>query len=94
MKDEEPKQETLEEAAEKYIKKQKYHSLEIDDKIFEAILYGAKWQQQQNKNKYSEEEVRNLLIECCGEVSCEDGALVGKSPEELVKWIDMKFKKK
>ena len=57
-------------------------------------LRAAQLAQQQNKNLYSEEEVRNLLIECCGEVSCEDGALVGKSPEELVKWIDMKFKKK
>ena len=36
--------ETLEEAAEIFIKKQNFNSLEIDDKIFEAILFGAKWQ--------------------------------------------------
>lgn len=49
------KKETLEEAAEKFIKKQEYDSLEIDDKIFEAILFGAKLQQEhynkQFKNK-------------------------------------------
>jgi len=43
------KQETLEEAAEIFIKKQNFNSLEIDDKIFEAILFGAKWQQEQEK---------------------------------------------
>lgn len=40
------------------------------------------------------EEVKQMLIECCSEVSCEDGVLVGKSSAELVKWIDTKFKKK
>ena len=43
------RQETLEEVAEKFIKKQNFNSLEIDDKIFEAILFGAKWQQEQEK---------------------------------------------
>ena len=41
---EEPKQETLEEAAEKFIKLLDFTSLEIDDKLFEAILFGANWQ--------------------------------------------------
>ena len=49
----------LEEAAEKFIKKQEYNSLEIDDKMFEAIVFGAKWQQERS---YSEEEVVNILI--------------------------------
>ena len=48
------KQETLEEAAEIFIKKQNFNSLEIDDKIFEAILFGAKWQQERS---YSEEDM-------------------------------------
>jgi hypothetical protein len=43
---------------------------------------------------YSEEEVRHLLIECCGEVSCEDGALLGKTPDDLANWIDIKLKNK
>ena len=29
-----------------------------------------------------------LLLDSCGEVSCEDGKLLGKSPEELYKWIE------
>ena len=32
--------------------------------------------------------IQKLLIECCGEISCEDGKLLGKSPEELYKWIE------
>ena len=40
------------------------------------------------KDSYSREEVVKLLIDCCGEVSCEDGKLLGKNPEELYKWIE------
>lgn len=40
------------------------------------------------KNKWNREEVEKLLIMCCGEVSCEDGILVGKHPADLVKWIE------
>jgi hypothetical protein len=43
---------------------------------------------------YSEEEVKQMLIDCCGEVYCEDGTLMGKTPVELYKWIDKQFKKK
>lgn len=81
-------QETLEEASFRFYPEDEQWT---DRHIF---TLGAKWQQEQDRNKYSEEEVRNLLIECCGEVSCEDGTLVGKSPAELVEWIDTKFKKK
>lgn len=45
---EEPKQETLEEAAEKYWAKQPYNQ--------DAFEEGAKWQQEQDKNKYSDEK--------------------------------------
>ena len=58
---EEPKQETLEEAAERYvdtIPNLIYTSREGAIISFQA---GAKWQQQQNKNLYSEEEVRKML---------------------------------
>ena len=48
----------LEEAAEKFIKKQEYNSLEIDDKMFEAIVFGAKWQQERG---YNEEDMISLL---------------------------------
>ena len=42
-----PKQEILEETAEQFINKLDFNSLEIDDKIFDAIMFGAKWQQEQ-----------------------------------------------
>lgn len=48
----------------------------------------------QAERMYSEEDVKQMLIDCCGEVSCEDGVLVGKTPVELYKWIDEQFKKK
>ena len=40
------------------------------------------------KDYKSREEVVKLLVDCCGEVSCEDGKLLGKNPEELYKWIE------
>ena len=40
------------------------------------------------KDYYTREEVVKLLVDCCGEVSCEDGKLLGKNPEELYKWIE------
>jgi hypothetical protein len=46
--------ETLEEAAEKYWVKQPYNE--------DAFIDGAKWQQER---MYSEEEVRELLIQRC-----------------------------
>lgn len=40
------------------------------------------------KESWNKEEVKQLLIDCCGEVSCEDGKLVGKEPSELYYWIE------
>jgi hypothetical protein len=54
---EEPKQETLEEAVRIHLDKNKYSSPLTYAQI------GAKWQQEQEKNKYSEEEVRQMLWE-------------------------------
>jgi hypothetical protein len=106
---EEAKQETLEEAVNKFKKtdvyineikqetleevlsKNGYHDKFSDDLWKEGVEFGVKWQQ---KRRYSEEEVKQMLIDCCGEVSCEDGLLAGKTPVELYKWIDEKFKKK
>jgi hypothetical protein len=47
----EPKQETLEEVAEKFAKK---FGSEIDSTRYYAFINGAKWQQEQDKNKFSE----------------------------------------
>lgn len=86
----------VEEAAKNHWKMQYIMALDESTKpyIIQDFIAGAKWQQEQDKNKYSEEEVKNLLIECCGEISCEDGILVGKFPEELAEWIDKKLEER
>ena len=55
----EPKQETLEEVIKQYCL-QKYGQGYYPD-IEKGIEFGAKWQQGQDKNKYSEEEVLDVL---------------------------------
>jgi hypothetical protein len=56
---EEPKQETLEEA----MRNNGYHD-QISDALWrEGVHFGAKWQQEQNKNKFSEEELMESFIE-------------------------------
>jgi hypothetical protein len=60
MEKEEPKQETLEEVAERLYSDKEYPMYgEIRRHSFIA---GAKWSQEQDKNKYSEEEVFRLLV--------------------------------
>jgi hypothetical protein len=49
------KQETLEEA-------KKYAELSYYGDEVDAFVRGAKWQQEQDKNKYSEEEVKKVLL--------------------------------
>ena len=51
----EPKQETLEEVAKKI-----YGSEELKDVEYYAFINGAKWQQEQDKKRYSEEEVETI----------------------------------
>jgi hypothetical protein len=94
---EEPKQETLYEAAEKYAE----HQLTgIDDKFskFECIndfIAGAEFQQQQDKNKYSEEEVRQMLWDL-GDVlfnNNQNGIKEGE-PKKYIEEIIEQFKKK
>jgi hypothetical protein len=55
---EEPKQETLEE----FINSQPYYG-SCTTEYLEGIEIGAKWQQEQNKNKFSEEELYKLTLE-------------------------------
>jgi hypothetical protein len=54
------KQETLEEAADKKIMKIGYKSDKQYFKFLDLIKFGAKCQQEQDKNKYSEKEVLNF----------------------------------
>jgi hypothetical protein len=57
-----PKQETIEEAIDRIAKEDGY---DIDGSkvadFVDGMVKGAKWQQEQDKNKYSEEEVKEIL---------------------------------
>lgn len=56
------KQETLEEAKQRYVYDKYKQSL--DDVVNNAIDFGAKWKQEQDKNKYSEEDMDNYAEYC------------------------------
>jgi hypothetical protein len=64
---EEPKQETLEEAAEKWVFETNGHKWSNNDDTvgdnFASFIAGTKWQQEQDKNKFSEEDLREAFIE-------------------------------
>ena len=70
----------LEEAAEKYWDRQPYNE--------DAFKEGAKWQQEQNKNLYSEEEVYTLLNDALWDLS-----KMGYNQKNLDEWFEQ-FKKK
>jgi hypothetical protein len=80
----EPLQETIEEAAEMYIQSKNpqwtpYHKQSFKD--------GVKWQQEQDKNKYSEEEVRQMFNRY-------NEIIAHRDIEEWQPWIEKQFKKK
>jgi hypothetical protein len=54
------KQETLEEAAEKHFLNSP-DAYGINEECRNSFIEGAKWQQEQDKNKYSEEEVHKII---------------------------------
>jgi hypothetical protein len=55
--------ETLEEFIQKsYPKTDSHYDFTVTSKIRNGIRLGAKWQQEQDNNKYSEEEVYDILI--------------------------------
>jgi hypothetical protein len=80
---EEPKQETLEEVAEKYATNHGMMAYVFPEKK-ESFIQGAKWQKEQDKNKYSEEEVVKLLIKFNQEI---------QEVENVREWFE-EFKKK
>ncbi len=96
---EEIKQETLEEvvwklAKQKFEEKCNYkpnlanpQDLLVMSSIQEGILIGAKWQKEQNKNLYSEEEVRQMFNRY-------NEVIAHRDNEEWQVWIDKQFKKK
>lgn len=87
-------EETLEEAAEKYAnKKGDIPTTKLEDAIFkQGFIDGAKWQQEQNKNLYSEEDLREAFRQ--GEQNINYSEIYGldsKLTEQ--EWFE-KFKKK
>lgn len=75
---EEPKKEMLEEASTNYAN----YNLQLHNAIKEAVKFGAKWQQEQNKNLYSEEDVIELNLRYLQEL--------GKQQSENGHWINFK----
>jgi len=63
------RKETLEEAAAKYVKT-KWEPAQEENR--ESFIDGAKWQQTQDKNKFSDEEVLELLLNCPGPYLTDD----------------------
>ena len=56
-----PKQETLEEAAERLYQEGLRNDLGLS--FHDGVKFGAKWQQEQDKNKYSEEDLIDAFNE-------------------------------
>jgi hypothetical protein len=79
--------ETLEEAAEKTYKKLYEGEPLTQDVPIDAFKQGAKWQQEEDKKLYSEEEVINLLYI---RSMCQEHY---ESDAEIREWFN-KFKKK
>ena len=65
---EESKQETLEEAAGRIRKKLIYAPIGIIPNFNDGFEEGTKWQQEQDKNKYNEEEVKSFLNSIISEI--------------------------
>ena len=79
---EEPKQETLEEAIKQELENHFFSNISEIKQAEYFINFGAKWQQEQDKNKYSEEDVRGMLEDMSRYVSTKEmrvGLLFGYS---------------
>jgi hypothetical protein len=87
---EEPKQETLEEAANKYVEDFElsfYDTVEeipVKEIAKKDFIQGAKWQQER---MYSEEEVKEII-----KLSCEEGMLIQRTINDKVKIPYMRIK--
>ena len=89
---EEPKQETVEEAAEKWVFETNSHKWSNNDNSagdnYGSFLNGAKWQAERS---YSEEEVKKLLISCKDQLS--GGDLEDyHSDSEVIEWFKKRNK--
>ena len=79
--------EIIEEAAEKFYPPKTTDLICSPKLIRDSFIAGAKWQQEQNKNMYSEEEVRKMF-------SRYNEVIAHRDIEEWQPWIDEQFKKK
>ena len=87
---EEPKQETLEEAAVEFAKNHSIYPTAQDDTEY-GFINGAKWQQEQAKKMYSEEEAGELVYTIIGQYARHYGIMIdGAKLNELFE----EFKKK
>jgi hypothetical protein len=90
----EPKQETLEEVAERFYGEEEIvNDYDISGYLQSAFLTGAKWQQEQDKNKYSEEEVIVMINEF-DKFLLDNRGMQGLIREEKIKQFFKQFKKK
>jgi len=88
--DEMKKQETLEEAINSYIYKTSKEQ-KLSEILENAIRFGAKWQQEQDKNKFSERDFKQIVCNIVGELACANNMTFnGAILDELFN----KFKKK
>jgi hypothetical protein len=69
---EEHKQETLEEAIKQELEDYFFSNISEIKKAEYFISFGAKWQQEQDKNKYSEDDVRGMLEDMSRYVSTKE----------------------
>ena len=89
----EHKQETFEDAAKDFIENTMKFSFTSNDtktlanRMLKCVEFGAKWQQEQDKKLYSEEEVRKMF-------SKYNEVIAHRDIEELQPWIDKQFKEK
>jgi hypothetical protein len=87
--------ETLEETAEKFLIRElnltKIQAETLYSDYIKAVVKFHKWQQEQDKNKYSEEEVLVKLYECLGHFAYQHNIVINGN--EIDKWFEQ-FKKK
>lgn len=87
------KQETLEEAAKGYSERHQDVSGNLGKYLVSAVFQdGAEWQQEQDKNKYSEEEVLDMMFELLNQKREE--CCITHTRDSIVRKVFEKFKKK
>jgi len=91
---EEPKQETLEEAAERFVESKQFRTEEKDKSRRYCFVQGAKWQAER---MYSDEEVKHLMTlafeQGFKKADVVEAGLEAKETDTEVNWIFLKHKK-